>query len=220
MTNRLERLADLNESLLAAMDASKGTIWTALPGIIQSFDAAKMTCVVKPAIKGSKVVNGAREFVSMPLLLDCPVIFPNGGGFSLTFPIASGDECLVLFSSRCIDSWWALGGEQNPFEHRMLDLSDGFVLPGPRSKPRAIPAISTTNVQLRNEDGSAYVDIDPDGAISLVSPLQVSITAPDVAITGNVAIGGGSLTHNGHDVGSTHKHTGVTAGGALTGNPQ
>lgn len=40
-----------------------------------------------------------------------------------------------------------------------------------------------------------------------------------VTMTGSVAIGGGSLTHNGKDIGSNHKHSGVQPGGGQTGGP-
>ena len=33
------------------------------------------------------------------------MVFPGGGGFALTFPVAAGDECLVVFASRCIDDY-------------------------------------------------------------------------------------------------------------------
>ena len=64
-----------------------------------------------------------------------PVVFPGGGGFALTFPVAAGDECLVVFASRCIDAWWQSGGVGEPMEPRMHDLSDGFALIGVRSQP-------------------------------------------------------------------------------------
>lgn len=38
-------------------------------------------------------------------------------------------------------------------------------------------------------------------------------------IQGGFALTGGSLTHNGKDIGSTHKHSGVQPGGGQTGNP-
>lgn len=84
-------------------------VWTALPGIIQTFDAGALTCEVQPAIKGRVTQeDGSIQLVNMPLLLDCPVVFPHGGGCSLTFPIKAGDECLVVFASRGIDYWWQL----------------------------------------------------------------------------------------------------------------
>lgn len=218
--NRLERLGDFNESLLAAVAAAQSVIWTSLPGIIESYDAAKMTCSVRIAIKALASRDGAYDWVSMPKLVDVPVIFPNGGGFVLTFPVTAGDECLVMFSSRCIDSWWQLGGEQPPFEYRMHDLSDGFALLGPRSQPRKVPSPSTTSVELRSEDGTAVVQINAAKEIKLVSPTKVRIEAPDVEIDGAVAITGSALTHNGVNVGSTHIHGNVRSGGDLSGVPQ
>ncbi|MCL9653139.1 hypothetical protein L2088_00345 [Pseudomonas protegens] len=98
---------------------------------------------------------------SRPLLLDCPVQFPAGGGCTLTFPVAKGDECLVVFSSRCIDAWWQSGGIQVQAELRMHDMSDGFALLGFRSLPRMIPGISTSAVQLRSDHSSAFIEVNP-----------------------------------------------------------
>jgi phage gp45-like len=52
----------------------------------------------------------------------------------------------------------------------------------------------------------------------------IKITQTGIIINGNVTITGnvattGTLQNNGHDVGSTHKHSGVTTGGGQTGTP-
>ena len=58
-------------------------LWTALPGIILSFDAAALTCEVQPAIQGKKRdEDGSITLVNLPILLDCPVVFPHAGGCS------------------------------------------------------------------------------------------------------------------------------------------
>ena len=100
--------------------------------------------------------------VSLPLLLDCPVVFPHAGGCSLTFPIKPGDECLVVFSCRAIDLWWQQGGVQPPAETRMHDLSDGFVIPGPYSQPKVIPDVNTAYVELRTDDRQAWLALHPE----------------------------------------------------------
>lgn len=46
----------------------------------------------------------------------------------------------------------------------------------------------------------------------------VTITG-DVTVHGSVAADGGGFTHNGTNVGSTHKHSGVSSGLSNTGNP-
>jgi hypothetical protein len=189
-----ERLNDREEALRVAMDGHQAGIWTALPGILQSFDAAKMTCVVQPSVQGQlRQPEGSWKDASLPLLLDCPVIFPAGGGFALTFPLAEGDEGLVVFASRCIDAWWYSGGVQKQARARMHDLSDGFFLPGCFSQPRKLANVSTTNVQLRNADGSASLEITADGMLNANFPAGINLNGPinlNGVVSGNVHEGG------------------------------
>ncbi|WP_302441547.1 Gp138 family membrane-puncturing spike protein, partial [Bilophila wadsworthia] len=129
--DRRERWAEPVEALRAALDGRQAEMWTALPGIVQSFDPAAMTVSVQPAVAGRiSDEAGKAASVDLPILPDVPVVFPGGGGFALTFPVAAGDECLVVFASRCIDAWWQSGGVGEPMEPRMHDLSDGFALVG------------------------------------------------------------------------------------------
>ena len=165
-----ERFDDPVEAQRAAMDGRQAQIQTAMPGIIQSYNAEAQTCTVQPAIKGRvEYPDGSVKSVPLPLLVDVPVKFPSGGGFTLTFPVAPGDECLVIFASRCIDAWWQSGGVQEPLATRMHDLSDGFALVGPRSQTRKLPNVSTTNTQLRTDDGATYIEIQPGGKVRIDS---------------------------------------------------
>ena len=192
--DRRERWAEPVEALRAALDGRQAEMWTALPGIVQSFDPAAMTVSVQPAVAGRiSDEAGKAASVDLPILPDVPVVFPGGGGFALTFPVAAGDECLVVFASRCIDAWWQSGGVGEPMEPRMHDLSDGFALVGVRSQPhRLSPAVHTGNTQLRADDGSAYVEITPGGAVTAVGPSSVTVRsggsitldAPRIVING------------------------------------
>lgn len=158
-----ERYEDPVEHTRAAMDGHQTTIWTALPGIISKFDAEKLTVEVQPSINVLRTgANKEQRWERLPVLPDVPVVFPRGGKYALTFPITQGDECLVVFSSRCIDNWWNDGDVQNQRELRMHDLSDGFCIPGPWSQKTKIDKVSTTTTQLRTSDGMIYVEIDND----------------------------------------------------------
>ncbi len=210
-------------------------LWTALPGIVQSFDPQTMTCEVQPAIQG-KVQNedGTVSVVNLPLLLDCPVVFPRGGGCSLTFPIKAGDECLVVFADRAIDFWWQSGGVQPPAETRMHDLSDGFVLVGPYSQPQVLSGVSTSAVQLRSDDGQAFFELNPqthnftlstpgnfsatvkDFSVSCenftVNAQTIVLTAPTIELNGQIT-GGGSGGATATFTGDINASGDVTAGG-------
>lgn len=175
---------DPNAWLDQAMTARLSGLWTALPGIVQGFDPVAMTCQVQPAIQGKvRSEDGTITLVNLPMLLDCPVVFPHGGGCSLTFPIKQGDECLVVFSSRAIDLWWQSGGVQAPVEMRMHDLSDGFVLVGAYSQTKVLPNVSTQALQLRSDDGQAFFELNPENHnFTLSTPGNFSATVTDFSV--------------------------------------
>jgi len=230
--DRNERINDPEEALRLAMEANQTRIWTAIPGIVVSADLSAQTLSVQPSIQGSiSDAEGNVQSVNLPLLVDVPICFPRAGGFALTFPIAAGDEVLVVFSSRCIDSWWQNGGVQAPAEVRMHDLSDGFALLAPTSQPKKLSAVSSSNVQLRNNAGDTFVEITPSGSVRLIATTSVEIEAPSFSVdattinlTGQINFDGqftqtnGDFTIGGVTFG-THKHTGVVAGGDNTGGP-
>lgn len=177
----------------AFFNGRQAGIWTALPGIIQSFDQEAMTCEVQPAIQGKiQTESGDVQAVNLPLLLDCPVVFPSAGGCTLTFPIKAGDECLVVFSSRAIDFWWQSGGIQPPAETRMHDLSDGFVILGPMSTPNVIKDINLSAVELRTNTRKAYLSMAPESNdVTLYTEGNVQATvkgALTASVQGDVSI--------------------------------
>ena len=234
--DRRERLDDPVEAQRAALDGRQAEIWTALPGIFQSFDPEALTASVQPAIRGEVAgETGTARTVDMPLLVDVPVVFPHGGGYSLTFPIRPGDECLVVFASRCIDAWWQSGGIQSPAEARMHDLSDGFAIPGPWSQAANIGDVSASAVQLRSDDGASCVEITGQ-AVNIKSPGKIVLDAPLVEVAGPLVQTGakgsgpssfkGGFTNTGGRIESngisleTHTHSGVQTGGGSTGGPQ
>lgn len=56
----------------------------------------------------------------------------------ITFPISVGDDCVLLFSDREIESWFINGDTQPVNYQRMHDLTDAFAIFGIRSIPRMI----------------------------------------------------------------------------------
>jgi len=224
MIDRREELDDPEEALRLAMEGHQAQMWTALPGIVASVNLEAQTLSVQPSIQGETLAaDGSTSYVNLPLLVDVPICWPRGGGFALTFPIAIGDEVLVVFSSRCIDSWWQSGGVQKGAEFRMHDLSDGFAILAPTSQPKKLASVSADSVQLRDESGDNFVDIS-SGVISLKATTAINIDAPVINITGVVNQTGdynqlaGVQNFNGINF-ATHKHTGITVGGATSGGP-
>lgn len=212
-----ERIGDLEEGIKAAISDFLARTWTCLPAIVQSVNLEKMTIQALPTIRAYvRQSNGVQDWVQLPAIPDVPILFPAAGQFALTLPIAVGDEVLLIFADRCIDSWWQNGGVQNQFELRMHDLSDAFAIPGPRSLPNVIPSISSDSAQLRTLDGSAYIELAPGGIVNIVAPGGVNITG-DVMVTGTVT-GTEDGVFDGISV-DEHVHGGVQSGGDMTGPP-
>lgn len=86
------------------------------------------------------------------------------------------------------------------------DLTDGVIdfsthsnaNPRPHDGPEAVIVHGGTRMTLG------------DGTVEIIA---------DVTIKGALAVEGPSVTHNGTDIGDTHKHTGVVPGGGISGVP-
>ncbi|TGC25274.1 Gp138 family membrane-puncturing spike protein [Escherichia sp. E1130] len=205
------RSGDLAETLKSERETTKNQIRVALPGIVQSFDPGTVTAVVQPAIRSVETDNdGKRITNNYPLLVDVPVVFPRGGGCTLTFPVKAGDECLVIFADRCIDFWWQSGGVQEPVDDRVHDLSDAFCIVGPQSQAQKIGGISTSGVELRSDDGETKLSLNPSsGAITGTAPGGFDLNGLKILPDGRLQLVDGSIVDK-------HKHGGVQSGGSNT----
>jgi len=179
---------DLGEVIRTAVDNGIARVWTSLPVKVLE-DSDGFTVKVQPTLQGRRFDRETGEPVDedMPVLGKVPVQFAFGGGFGHTHPIKAGDTGIVVFSSRCIDSWWDQGEErpQPLLWQRRHNLGDGMYIPGVRSKPKRLgghpdqqgqqgrangdtaPA-STTSYQIRTEKGEFYIELAPDGAVNIV----------------------------------------------------
>ncbi|NHB88733.1 Gp138 family membrane-puncturing spike protein [Photorhabdus tasmaniensis] len=251
MINTDERLNRPEAVFFSMQEVISAGLYVSLPCIIQSFNPDAVTVTAQPAIRWKiRKKDGVLESVSLPLLVDVPVIFPRGGGVTLTFPVKTGDECLVVFADRCIDYWWQSGGVQEPVDPRQHNLSDGFAIIGPQSQQQKIADISTSTAQLRSDDGAAYIELDPGSHnVTVITPAKLIVTAhggteitsPEITLNGNVTIngnlsqgmgsGGGTATLQGPVTVSNdltaggislmnHTHGGVQTGSGSTRKPQ
>ncbi len=192
---------------------------TAMPGVVDTFDPSTQTCTVQPAIK-RVFVDG--ETVNLPLLINVPVCFPTAGGFSITLPIAKGDDCLIVFSERSIDNWLKFGDIRKPNDKRFHDLSDGMVLMGLRTNPKALNNYDSNNLTIRNEandnklilkaDGSMQIDTNTltvNGGLQVNGNVDVdgTITSTDTITAATDVIGGGISLKN-----HTHGYIGAGTG--------
>lgn len=215
-----------NPSLLDVLSQhasnERNDIHTALPAKVVSCDghSATVQLMITQVMKGG-------ETLALPPLVDVPVGFYRGGGFCVTVPVKAGDEGLVIFAERCIDGWYVSGQQSAPLDTRFHDYSDAFFLPQGSSQPNRIPAYSADSLSLQTDDGETFIRIKP-GKIIMQGDIEHtgnrtqqgnSLVNGDHSVNGNSESSGGTIKHNGKDIGDTHTHSGVETGGGNTGAP-
>lgn len=200
---REEYIQDQTTIINSALLSLQGKLWTAIPAIITSINYKKYTVSAKPTIRGQITDENNNVIkVELPLLVDVPIVMPHAGNWLLSFPVKVNDECLVVFSSRCIDAWWQNGGIQNPMEDRMHDLSDGFAILAPFSQPLAknYNEFSSNSIIIRDKGKNNFIELTDDGKRNDQNTSDCSVTVGGnvtVNVTGNSTVNvGGSTTLN------------------------
>jgi len=120
-----------------------------------------------------------------------PVHTPQGGGWSMTFPIKPGDTCLMLFSQTGYDHWLyedkdtagLLANLPKPHLLRKFKEDDGFCFVGINTLPRKITNYHETGAELRGPVAAdQHILLAEDKSITITSAVSLTINAPDVIV--------------------------------------
>ena len=149
--------------------------------------------------------NSAGIGIAEGQLVNLPYVRIQGGANAVILDPQPGDIGIAVFASRDISAVIATKKQANPATFRTYDFSDGLYIGG-----------------VLNEVPTQYVQFLSTG-MKLVSPDQITLQAPTVAVQGNLTVSGttvgsGDGTFDGIDV-QTHVHSGVQSGGSDTGPP-
>lgn len=186
---------------------------------------ANGTVNIQPVIREKLISSGnSVSYVNLPIIPNVPICWPNAGGYSITFPIDVGDECLAVISDQSFDNWWLYGGVQNPIEYRRHDLTDAIAIFGPKSIPNTLP--EPQGFTVRTPKGKA-IEILGDGTLKLLSGTGASLVinqskatikvgASSIEITSAGIKVTGKLTINDIEF-MEHKHTAPAEGGETSG---
>lgn len=122
-----------NNSILQKLNCIK-------PAIVQSFDTEDLTVNVQIAEKKIIGINkdGTNKVADYPEI-KAKICYASP---FITYPIEQGQECLLLFSDREIESWFITGQAQTPSYTRMHSITDAFAIFGIRSIPQMIQIVS------------------------------------------------------------------------------
>lgn len=176
-------LDTLKQEIMLQLNCVKtGTIQTFYPEVQEADILINYQQVV------SVSPHGVKTFQEFPVLLNVPVAFQGAGGFTMTFPVKKGDECLLLFNDRELDAWLINGTVSPPITDIAHDLRDALAIVGIRNNQRALANFSMTSAQLRSDDGSTYVEVADGGIVNTVAPTSFSVTSPVVVFNASTSV--------------------------------
>jgi hypothetical protein len=208
--DQIERHAELQEMLRQAVNGALEDMYVAAPVQIVSFDPLTATAdaiLLQPLRVDQQ--DGTQVWKQATKFCKCPVVFLQGGGFTVFAPPQVGDEALAIFCHRSIDDWWYYGGAQQRSSLRRFSKDDAILLCGVFSRPNVpLTPIDPAALEIRSDSGTVKIRLDASG-VTITAP--VVTVAGDLAVTGNVLSGTVSL--------ETHVHSGVQSGGSDTGPP-
>lgn len=159
-------------------------------GIIQSFNDEDLTAEVLIANKKTIGINKdgtqkTRDYalVTAKICYCCPFI---------TYPLVKGDECILLFNDRELESWFITGEVQPEGYQRMHDLTDCIAIVGLRSLAKMIQIVADT---LHIFYGNSDIQITDDSITTTTQSYningQTQITG-DTSIIGNLNVSTGA----------------------------
>ncbi len=162
----------LSTLLVEAIEARIAELHAGLPAKVVKFNGSKQTCDVQPLLV-RVILNEDQEEVQerYPQITSVPIIYPNGGGWSLLFPLKPGNIVFLTFAERSLDRWLESddGQEIDPEHTRKHDISDAVCVPGIRTRTKPITNLSAIgeNCRLGFEGGDPAIVLKPDGTIEI-----------------------------------------------------
>jgi len=166
-------------------------------------DPVTQTVTVQIALQEQVRTDTGPQWYDVPPIIMVPVVMPRGGGYSITIPVAKGDEGMLVFCDMCFDFWWVNGqnnapvaanvlaeansvevpavasGSQVQNEIRRHHIHDCGFFPGMWSKPNVLENYSTSSLQVRSDDGDTIIDVAEAG---------VTVTGDNVTVNASSAL--------------------------------
>lgn len=207
-----DRRSALESAIQAGIDAAAKELHTCLPGEVVSFTPSTQLADIQLTIKRKQ----SDQLVNIPLLSGVPVRYFKGSSYGVTFPLSPGDNVLVIFAERSIDTWLLNGGIQDPADIRRHSFSDAFALPMMYSQQAVIPNFDASNLQIRTLDGSAKITVKSTGEITIDTTGDTIITSNKTTINNDLLVTGSITGQTGLAITGIHPTTGV--GGKFTGD--
>lgn len=159
-------------------------------GIIQSYNAEDLTAQVLITNKRTLGINtdgtqATRDYavITAKICYCCPYI---------TYPIEQGEECVLLFNDRELESWFITGEVQPEAYQRMHDLTDCIAIVGLRSLATMIQIMADTmHLFYGNSDIQIKENSITNNTTNYNINAETTITG-DTSVIGNLSVSTGA----------------------------
>lgn len=214
MANQTPSINPADESTLAgvlktAIGKAMQSLDVMLPVEVVAYDRATNRATVRHLVQ---MVGSDGEKVSRANIASIRVMQFGNGAFNISLPIKPGDKGWLKAADRDISIFQQGLTEDAPNTARMHSFQDGVFMPDAMSNGDA-PTGQGDRVVIGSNDGGSYMAFDGTGFYFNVGGTEFQLTAAGFQQTG------GTMTHDGLNVGSTHTHGGIEPGGSNTAVP-
>lgn len=168
-------------------DQILNSIRVAMPATIESFDHSNQTATVKPCIN-DRIVNkdGKSEWTPLPLIMDVPVQVSQCKDYAITFPIQSGDPCMLIFQDKCIDAFMQSGNDSVQAEIRHHDLSDAIAIIGISPSNNLIKDYDSENLVIRHKEDPINIKLSKNNMEMNYKSSKIDLNDTEIKLTASV----------------------------------
>lgn len=146
----------LEDVVASAMDVALQGVWTSLPGIVDSYDAAFSRANIRVAIKSQSIAeDGDSQVEEVAVLTAVPVMQPGGSGFRSYCPLQQGDTVMLMMSSRSMDQFLAKGGIVDPTFTHHHHISDAVAFSGLRDFAHPLKSAPKDHASIGYDEGAS-----------------------------------------------------------------
>ena len=201
MQSRMQTSNEVKDVIKEWIRKGNENVHVSMIGKIETYNPQTNRASITPV--GSFTAPDWQE-IPYPTIHNVPLQFPcgNGGKSGCTFPVKSGDTCIIIFADHQIENF--LSGEKSD-DMRNHSLNDAYAIP-------TLFSASVPTLKSNHDD----VCLFNNGSLAVLNEGTFKITLAD----GTTAIfGGGDLVVNGISL-VHHVHSGISRGNSKTNQPE
>ena len=200
MQSRMQTSNEVKDVIKEWIRKGNENVHVSMIGKIETINPQPNRATITPV--GSFTAPDWQE-IPYPTIHNVPLQFPcgNGGKSGCTFPVKSGDTCIIIFADHQIENF--LSGEKSD-DMRNHSLNDAY----------AIPTLFSASVPTLKGNPDDVCLFNNGSAVLNEGTFKITLADGTTA-----TFGGGDLVVNGISL-VHHVHGGVDRGGSSTDEPQ